>query len=435
VLFLTPALISAFLFGAPEGYLAALLATIAHNIFLSTSTPGLTWDSTDWTNLIVFSSVAMLTGNLTGRIRDEARKAKARVKSTASLVAASQEFSAAADESYIKAALKRHLENVGRTTAEVVDDVTAASPGPSFPLTADHTVVSVRSGEWVFRPMYAEGRLVGLAKWKGAGAHLTPEQQSLMEVLAEVGAVAIGRARLASAMADAELRAKADELRNALLSSVSHDLRTPLASIIASATSLDEYADRFDAATRRDLANTISEEATRLNDYVEHLLNMSRMEAGTLAPRRERFELHPAIEHVVRRRAASQRPRVEIACSSELALMGDPLLFEQALGNVLENALRYAPEGKVEISCEARDGHVEIAVADRGPGVAPAELPLLFMKYYRTRSAERVSGTGLGLSITKGLVVGMGGQASARNRSPPDTGLIVTLEMPRGTDG
>jgi two-component system sensor histidine kinase KdpD len=262
-----------------------------------------------------------------------------------------------------------------------------------------------------------------------------PDEEDLLQILADAGAAATARAGLTVAKADAEARARTEDLRNALLSSISHDLRTPLAAVLASASSLQEFGDKFDAKTRHDLTATIQEEAERLNAFVTNLLNMTRLESGALDPASAAFDLAEVVERV-RKRFDRLRGTRKIGCKLGVGAgvaMGDPVLFEVALANVLENAIRYSPDGgAIALVSAVEAGLVVVRVTDEGPGVPEAELPNLFDKFYRGSQAKRLPGTGLGLSIVRGVMHGMGGQASAQLRADGPSGLVVSLALPAG---
>jgi two-component system sensor histidine kinase KdpD len=259
------------------------------------------------------------------------------------------------------------------------------------------------------------------------------EEEGLLQILADAGAGATARAQLAVGKAGAEARARTEDLRNALLSSISHDLRTPLAAVLASATSLQEFGDKFDAKTRHDLTATIQEEAERLNAFVTNLLNMTRLESGALDAESAAFDLHEVVDRTRKRfeRLRGQRRIVSALGDGAGVAVGDPVLFEVALANVLENAIRYSPDGGViSLSSLPRDGQVVVQVADEGPGVPEAELAKLFDKFYRGAAVKRTPGTGLGLSIVRGVMQGMGGQADAALRTDAPSGLVVSLVLP-----
>ena len=229
-----------------------------------------------------------------------------------------------------------------------------------------------------------------MAGWR-ADPPLALDEESLLQILADAGAAATARAQLAVAKADAEARARTEDLRNALLSSISHDLRTPLAAVLASASSLQEFGDKFDAKTRHDLTTTIQEEAERLNAFVTNLLNMTRLESGALEPASAAFDLSDVIERTRKRfeRLRGGRTITVSLAEDALVAVGDPVLFEVALANVIENAIRYCPDhGAIAITSARRDGQVVLEVVDEGPGAPEAELPKLFDKFYRGQGRQ-----------------------------------------------
>jgi len=292
---------------------------------------------------------------------------------------------------------------------------------------------TITTPNWAFRRLQAGEETFGVAGWRRDRAPpRTRESHALIEVLIDTAAAAVARVRLTAAKADAESRARTEDLRNALLSSISHDARTPLAAILASATSLQEFGDVLDAPTRLDLASTIQEEAVRLDAFVANLLHMSRLEAGALGIACSPFNVPEVVNTVVARRGLGAEGAVALEIAPNLPeALGDSGLFAQALGNVVENALRYGDvrAGPIRVLASAGEGEVRVEVRDRGPGVAEAELPRIFEKFYRAASAGPASGTGLGLSITRGLVEAMGGRVSAHNVAGP-RGLSVTVALP-----
>jgi two-component system, OmpR family, sensor histidine kinase KdpD len=239
--------------------------------------------------------------------------------------------------------------------------------------------------------------------------------------------------RQAQDMAQARVLAETERLRTALLSSVSHDLRTPLASIIGSATSLLSYGAQYDQATQTELLQTIREEAERLDRYVGNLLSMTRLESGALELRRDwadagdlvasaLAELAPRLrEHTVVVKAEPDVPLVTV----------DFVLMEQVLVNLLDNAAKYAPPGTtIRVDIDGAEGVVRIAVADEGGGLPPGELERVFDKFYRVgRGDSQAESTGLGLSICRGIVEAHGGRVYARTKDD-GTGTVFTVELP-----
>ncbi|MCR5879143.1 ATP-binding protein [Phenylobacterium sp. J367] len=433
MVFLAGVLVTAFLYGSGPAWLAAGLAFLVYNFYLVEPRFSLSFEAEDAINLTVFLAVAMLTGLLTGRVRDAAKRAEARAHATRVLFDATRDFSASSDETYIRDRLAHHLAAAAGGPSAVEDAARApgAIPGVSPEAVAvsmtEPTARTATHGGWRLRPLRADGEVWGLAAW-APSADPPPEPQ-LIEILVDVGAAAISRAHLAAAKSEAETQARTEALRNALLSSISHDLRTPLAAIMASASSLQEYGHAFEEPVRADLAATIQEEAARLDSFVANLLNMTRLEAGQLKVTTSAFSVAEAIERAAERRAAGRF--VQLAAPADLPEgLGDAVLFEQAVGNVVENAARYTPAGgAITVTAAVRDGMVRVEVADEGPGVREAELERIFEKFYRSDRTARTPGTGLGLSIARGLLEGMGGRVEALNRTDGG-GLRVTLAVP-----
>jgi two-component system sensor histidine kinase KdpD len=258
-----------------------------------------------------------------------------------------------------------------------------------------------------------------------------PEQLHQLETFASQTALAIERARLAEEAEQAQVRAETERLRNSLLSSVSHDLRTPLASITGAASTLLENEAHLDAATRRDLLESLHEEADRLNRLVQNLLEMTRLESGAL---QLHTEWHP-VEEVVgaalgRFGKALAGRAVATRVPSELPLVPmDDVLIEQVLINLLDNALKYTPPGSpIEVTAADTGGAVLIEVADRGPGLLPGEEQRIFEKFHRSEATPTVRGAGLGLAICRGIVQAHGGRIWAENR--PGGGVTVRFTLP-----
>ena len=442
VAFSAAVLVTSYLVGSGPGYLAAVIAFPIYNYYVTHGTFHLGHYTTeDFLLLASFPILAALMGNLTGRMRDEAKRAQGRAATTAVLFEATRDFASMDDAARIRARLAEHLATAAGGRAFALDGaalVTAGQAGPGEPpamvLSAASDLAKKAAGE--ARSGEAAGwRLRALAGGGVAGWRVEPplddEGESLVQILADAGAAAIARAVVAQGKAEAEARARTEDLRNALLSSISHDLRTPLAAVLASASSLQEFGDKFDAKTRADLVSTIQEETERLNLFVTNLLNMTRLEAGALATRNAAFDVVEVVDRT-KKRFERTRGHRRIDCKlveTARHAVGDPVLFEVALGNVLENAVRYSPDGGVIlVGSTRRNGKVVVHVADQGPGVAPAELPKLFDKFYRGAGAKRLPGTGLGLSIVRGVMQGMGGEVAAQLRRKG--GLVVSLSLP-----
>jgi two-component system sensor histidine kinase KdpD len=284
-----------------------------------------------------------------------------------------------------------------------------------------------------FLPLQAGRRTIGVlgVADKRDQRPFTLAERTALATFAGQAAAALERIDLLREAQRAELLARTDELKSALMSAVSHDLRTPLASIMASATSLLEPDIDLDDATQRDLLESINEEAVRLNRLVGNLLDMSRIEGGALRPEKDWYGIEEVIARVVQRlepRLIDHPVRVQV--DPELPLLRlDFTEIDQVLTNLVENALKYTPPGTAITITAYRAGEtVEVMVADHGPGVPAKDLPYLFDKFYRVDKPVHTGGTGLGLAISKGLIAAHGGRIWARNQ--PAGGLAVTFTLP-----
>lgn len=262
----------------------------------------------------------------------------------------------------------------------------------------------------------------------------TPAESDWLEALLQLGAIAFDRTTLAEDVSEARLIADREGLRTALLSSLSHDLRTPIATILASASSLVEHDSRFDQTTRRELLDTIQEQAERLNRYVSNLLEMTRLESGVLALKRALMEpaeaMISALEHTRRRLVGRRIERVFTAPNVMISV--DPVLIEQALVNILENAAEFGPPGSVvRVGVARENGEVILTVADQGPGVSAAERPQIFEKFFRGGAPRRrEGGVGLGLAVAKGIVEAFGGQIGVESPVWDGRGARFIIRLP-----
>jgi len=254
------------------------------------------------------------------------------------------------------------------------------------------------------------------------------EQRAVLQGLTRQAAVAFERLRLAEEARSAALRARTEEMRSALLSTISHDLRTPLAVVTGAATALKDEAS-LDGPTRRSLVETICDEAERLERLVRNLLDMTRVQAGALKVKREWVPLEEIIGSARARLAKQLSGRtVHVELPETLTLVAvDPLLFEQVLLNLLENAVKYTPPGSpIDMMARVTATGIELEVCDRGPGFDPQESERLFEKFYR--GARSIGGgAGLGLAVSRGIVEAHGGRISAVNRPGGGASFVVSL--------
>ena len=293
---------------------------------------------------------------------------------------------------------------------------------------------------WYFVPLRIGTKtlgVTGVAKEKD-GPPIDSEALALLDTLVEQTAAALERASLAREMVSAKTATETERVRNTLLASVSHDFRTPLSSILGSATSLIDYGDKLDPAAKKDLLGQIKKEAEDLDEMVRNLLAITRIDAGALELRRDWIDLREISERVVsaaRRHGAQQR--IEIELPKDLTLVkADATLVEQAIGNIVANAIVHtAPETRVVIDAGDASDAIALRVTDNGPGIPLDDLPHVFEKFVKGKEMQALSAdgshTGLGLAIAKGIMEAHGGAISAESPVAEGRGARFILTFPR----
>jgi two-component system sensor histidine kinase KdpD len=294
---------------------------------------------------------------------------------------------------------------------------------------AGHGTDTLAAAKALCVPLVAAESCVGvlvLQRRPGTPPRLGVDQRQLVDALARQAALAIARVQLADQAQEAALRARTEELRSALLSTVSHDLRTPLSVITSAATSLVQHGEDLTPPARTELLLSIVEDARRLERVLSNLLQLTRAETG-LEPAREWVPAEEVIGSALTRTEEIRHGRpVETDVPSDIILHIDPILFEQVLINLIENATKHgAPP--FAIRARRRDGEVEIDVADRGPGLPAGETAQLFDKFVRASTAP---GAGLGLAVVRAIVQAHGGKVRAENRSEGGAVFRVVLPTP-----
>jgi two-component system sensor histidine kinase KdpD len=282
-------------------------------------------------------------------------------------------------------------------------------------------------------PLQAPRGPVGVLGIRPADPHAldAPDQLHQLETFANQTALAIERAQLADEAQQAQVRIETERLRNSLLSSVSHDLRTPLATITGAASTILENGSRLDAQTRQELLESVREEADRLNRLVQNLLEMTRLESGALQLRKDWHPLEEVIGAALGRlgkQLADRRVHTNVPPGLPLVPIDD-VLVEQVLVNLLDNAIKYTPsKSPIRIMATATDEAVTVEVADHGPGLPRGEEDRVFEKFHRAQP-DSSRGVGLGLAICQGIVNAHGGRIWAQNLPEGGVAFLFTLPL------
>lgn len=395
VVFLTAVVIVGARFGAGPAYLAAVASVAINNIYLTEPRFRFsTFTHEDYLVLALFALVAVLSGRLTGRLHSALAQSRAESRDRARLLEASRAFFAAASETALLADLSRRLEVVAGAPVAV------GAPGPA------ESAFSVEADR------------------------LPDGSREVVDLMLELAGGALSRIRAAEQRLELRTLERTAEFRQAVLSSVSHDLRTPLATILTSASTLRAFGDTLPEETVARAYADIEGEALRMNRFIAGLLDMIRVDGGGLEPDLHALDVLEVLDRCLGRPDLQGLQVVRSWPAEPVMVEADPVLLERALDNVLDNALRYAGEaGPVEVAVTRADGVATVAVKDRGPGLPADELAQVFDKFYRGAAGlRRGGGAGLGLSITRGFVEAMGGRVEAV--SGAGRGLSLRLVLP-----
>lgn len=442
-------------FGRGPAILASVLSVLTFDFFFVP--PYLTFAVSDSQYLVTFGvmlTVALLISALTARVRLQAEAARTRERRTAALYAMSREFAGARDTEQLLRVATQHIGEVFESDIVVLlpdgterlvsmlnpaefflgdDEQTVARWVFANAQVAGATTTTLPGAQATYLPLVASRGTVGVVGVRPAQTNrfLDPEQLHLLEAFTNQTALAVERLGLAQQAEQARIQVETEQLRNALLSSVSHDLRTPLAVITGATSALLEEAAC--AQPHRTLLQTVYDEAERLNRLVRNLLDMTRLESGTLQVHKEWHSLEEVIG-VALARVEKQLEHHPLAVHLEpdLPLVPlDALLIEQVLINLLENAVRYTPPGSPLTLCAwVRDEAVFVELADCGPGLPSGDEQRVFDKFHRVQTGSQGGGVGLGLTICRGIIEAHGGRIEAENR--PGGGAVFRFALPLG---
>jgi two-component system sensor histidine kinase KdpD len=449
LVFLPAVLASAIAWGLLPSLFAGVLSVLAFNFLflppLYTFTIG---DPENILALAVFAVVSVITSELAAQTRRQVLIARHQERQTADLYEFSRSLADIGAHDDLLSVVVRRLSMMLEVDAILLLprggalDLAAAHPSEAR-LDGNELERAARvwrrepagaDGAWVFVPLRTESAAVGVVGVRRRdGVSLTTDERRLIEALVDQAAIAIERVRLAQDVAMARIEVERERLRAALLTSISHDLRTPLASIVGAASSLRGYGESYPPEIRIELAATIHDEAERLNRFVGNLLDMTRLEAGAIRAERSSVDLAEVVGTALRRAGRIvEAHRVEIDLPPDLPMLrADFLLADQVLFNLLDNAAAHASPGSlIRIAARCEESRVTIKVIDEGPGIPPNDLERVFEKFVRVEARDRKrAGTGLGLTICRGFVAAMGGTILAQNRQDR-SGAVFMVTFP-----
>jgi two-component system sensor histidine kinase KdpD len=457
LVFLTAVVGVAVRFGRWPSLLASLVSALCYNFFFLPPIYTLTIeDPHNIAAFALFTLVAVIVSSVAARGRAQAVAAMERARTTESLYSFSRKLAGAGtlDDVLWATAYQTALMlkvrvvlllpeygtiavKAGYPPEDILDDadIAAAKWAWENNRTAGRGSDTLPGAKRLFLPMHTGRGAIGVMGIDSdkPGPLFTPDQRRLADALGDQGALAIERVRLVEDMDRVERVAETERLRSALLTSISHDLKTPLAAVLGSAGTLRDLGDKLSAGEKAELLGTIIDESERLNRFIANLLDMTKLEAGAITPNVAMHDLGEIVGSALRRASRIlSRHEVELELAPDLPMLElDAVLFEQVLFNLLDNAAKYAPpETTIRILAFRSGDSVLLRVLDEGSGIPATDLEHIFDKFYRAQKTDQVrAGTGLGLAISRGFVEAMHGSIVAANR-PDRSGAMFTIALP-----
>jgi two-component system sensor histidine kinase KdpD len=444
--------------GRGPSILASVLGVLTFDFFFVP--PAFTFAVSDTEFIVTFVVmlvVGIIISNLAAALRTQARIAGYRETRTASLYAMSRELAATEEVEPMLRIAVTHVAQVFEAQAVVL--LPDANGKVRLPRGASQTgslhAADLAVAQWVFDhgdraglgtdtlpsatahyvPLPGSEAAIGVLALEPANPRrlFIPEQQRLLDTFASQIALALERARLAESARASQVDAESERVRNALLAAISHDLRTPLASIVGASTSLLTGNTGIDHRARTELLETIRDEGVRMTKLIDNVLQMARLQSGRVRLALEWQPLEEIVGEVIRRlRDTLARHRVETHLAPSLPMVNvDGVLVGQVIANLLENAAKYAPAGTViTINAVVEHGELVVSVTDEGPGIPPGEEARIFDKFHRAVPEAAQSGVGLGLAICRAIVTLHGGTIAAENL--PAGGAVFRFTLPLG---
>ena len=458
MVFLAAVMAVAALQGVTIGLFSAVLGFLCWNYFFIPPIYRLTIAAPrDLIAMVVFGIVAVSSGILAGRVRAEALAAQGRIEGLRRIGLFSRRLGEPATEDELMTEIAQQAAALAPAAAVLTDtpsglvtralrpegsgaldegSLAAARWALSRQEEAGAATATLPSAAWRFMPIRTSRGVVGVlgVRPPADGPFSGPTLQAV-SALADQAAVALERVRLAGEAARGQALSETQALRTALLNSLSHDLRTPLTGIRGAAETLRGNWAKLPEATRQDLLASIEEDVGRMTRFLGNIMDLTRLEGGEIAPRLTTVELGPLIDAAIAR--VPDALQMAVSLPDGIAVRADPSLLEQALTNIVENAVKYSPVGAgITLTVTAERGMVSMALADEGIGIPPEDLTHVFDSFYRAKRGDRVApGTGLGLAIARGFVQAMGGTITAKSprldlARDGLPGAIITISLP-----
>lgn len=458
LIFLTAIVVVAAGFGLWPSLLATVLSSLCYNFFFTAPYYTLAIDEpANVVAVVVFTIVAIIVSNVAARARVQAIAAMERARTTELLYAFSRKLAGTGTlDDVLWAAAHQTALMLNVRVVILLPENGSIAVKAGYPPEDQLEESDLAAAQWswqqdaaagqgspvrpdakrLFLPMRTDRGVIGVLGIDSDRAEPLPgaAERRLLEALVDQSALAIERVYLVEHMERVKRTFETERLRSALLTSISHDLKTPLAAVLGAAGTLRDLASKLNGDQKDELLATIIDESERLNRFIANLLDMTRLESGAIIPNIARHDLHEIVGSVLRRAGKLlQSQRVELELAGELPMIElDAVLFEQVLFNLLDNAAKYAAAGTA-ITIRSRrepDDMVALHIMDEGDGISATDLSQMFEKFYRARKGDRVrAGTGLGLAISRGFVEAMGGTISAANRSDR-SGAVFTIRLP-----
>jgi two-component system sensor histidine kinase KdpD len=444
-------------YGLLPSLLATVAASLAYNFFFMP--PIYTFTITDPTNIaafFLFMVIAIVVSNVAARVRTQADTAIGRIRMTEQLYAFSRKLAGTATlddvlwaTAYqtalmLKVRVVLLLPEEGLLTVKAgyppedqLDqaDLAAANWAWSNDRLAGRGSDTLPGAKRLFLPMRTGRGSIGVIGIDNdrTGPLLTPDQRRLLDALVDQGALAIERVLLVEDMDRVKRTIESERLRSALLTSISHDLKTPLASVLGAASTMRDLDTDLSERQKRDLLATVIDESERLNRFIANLLDMTKLESGAIVPNTALHDVGEIVGSALRRAGKILgRHKVSLELEADLPMLQlDAVLFEQVLFNLLDNAAKYSPpDTTISIRSRRDKDSVSLQVADEGEGIPSDELESVFDKFYRVQKTDHVRpGTGLGLAISRGFIEAMHGKIFAANRTDR-RGALLTIRLP-----